>query len=53
MGKSLMFVVKKKTHDPELMNSEFEALRVSDHPSIIKYFAALGQYRTASKVIIV
>jgi tRNA A37 threonylcarbamoyladenosine synthetase subunit TsaC/SUA5/YrdC len=48
-----MFIVKKKKHDPALIHSEFETIRVSDHPSIIKYFAALGQYRTASKVIIV
>ncbi|MCH99174.1 replication factor A protein, partial [Trifolium medium] len=51
MGKSRMFIVKKTSHEPEFIESAFELIRVSDHPSVIRYFTAKGVYKTPSKVV--
>ncbi|WJX16206.1 hypothetical protein P8452_06271 [Trifolium repens] len=51
MGKSIMFIVNKMSHDPDFMQSPFEILRVSNEPSVIKYFTERGLYKTPSKVV--
>ncbi|WJX19139.1 hypothetical protein P8452_08860 [Trifolium repens] len=51
MGKSIMFIVNKMSHDPDFMQSPFEILRVSNEPSVIKYFTEQGLYKTPSKVV--
>jgi hypothetical protein len=51
MGKSIMFIVNKMSHDPDFMQSPFEILRVSNEPSVIKYFTERGLYKTPSKVM--
>jgi hypothetical protein len=47
-----MFIVKKTSHDPDFMQSPFEVLRVSNQPSVIKYFTEKGHYNTPSKVVL-
>ncbi|KAK2388834.1 replication protein A 70 kDa DNA-binding subunit C [Trifolium repens] len=51
MGKSIMFIVNKSSHDPHFMQSPFEILRVSNEDSVIKYFTDRGLCKTPSKVV--
>jgi hypothetical protein len=51
MGKSIMFIVDKVSHDPHFMQSSFEVLRVSNESSVIKYFTERGLCVTPSKVV--
>jgi hypothetical protein len=51
MGKSIMFIVNKSSHDPHFMQSPFEILRVSNEDSVIKYFTERGLCKTPSKVM--
>ncbi|GAU50428.1 hypothetical protein TSUD_300280 [Trifolium subterraneum] len=51
MGKSVMFVVKKKLHNADHTENCFELVRASAHPSVIKYFIDVGVYTTPSKNI--
>jgi hypothetical protein len=50
MGKSMMFIVKKTTHDHNFRNPNFELIRVSSSDAVLKYFYDKGVYIAASKV---
>jgi hypothetical protein len=46
-----MFIVNKVSHDPHFMQSPFEVIRVSNEPSVIKYFTERDLCVTPSKVV--
>jgi hypothetical protein len=50
MGKSIMFIVKKVSHEPDFIDNAIEVLRVSDDPTLIEYFAVRGVFNVPSKV---
>ncbi|KAK2453351.1 replication protein A 70 kDa DNA-binding subunit C [Trifolium repens] len=51
MGKSMMFIVKKTTHEHNFLNPNFELIRVSSNEAVLKYFYDKGVYIAASKVV--
>jgi hypothetical protein len=50
IGKSLMFIVEKKSNNVSFVGASIEMVRVSDNASVIKYFTDIGCYNTPSKV---
>ncbi|WJX24342.1 hypothetical protein P8452_13459 [Trifolium repens] len=50
IGKSLMFIVEKKSNNVSFVGASIEMVRVSDNASVIKYFTDIGCYNTPSKI---
>jgi hypothetical protein len=51
MGKSLMFIVKKTRHEPNLLNPSLELIRVSSSGAVLKYLNEKGVHIVTSKVV--